>query len=220
MREDRIEDHEERILDRYESKLRNHDSESPEAVHWVDEERVRLRYDIITDIADIEGKTVLDFGCGTGLLLDYLKDEGIECDYYGWDISEEMINSAEERHPEAVFESKNILKEATDGYESSFDFIVMSGVFHIKTSGDAQVHKEWTYDILEELWPLCTEGIAVNFMTEHVDWRDDDLYYCQIDEFVEFCVDNLSRWFTIRRDYELWEHTVYVYKEAQWSPER
>lgn len=215
---DNIDQHTDRIKARYEGCLEQHTADSPEAVHWTDEERMRLRYDILKDIGELEGKTILDFGCGTGLFLDYLNVQNISCEYHGWDISEKMIESAKERHPDATFECKDVLKEDVSEYTGEFDYIFISGVFHIKTDSNAASHQEWMYSILEEIWPLCTQGLSVNFMTEHIDWMDDDLYYCEIGELIDFCVENLDRWVTVRRDYELWEHTLYVYKNPQESP--
>jgi len=211
-----MDEHTRRIKNRYEQQLERHDKNSPEAVHWVDEDRVRLRYDVLTGIGNLSGKKILDFGCGTGLFLDYLNDQNVNCEYHGWDISETMIKTAKDRHPNANFSTVNVLND--DGNSEAFDYAFVSGVFHVKTGSDPEEHRKWMYAILKELWKRCDKGISVNFMTEHVDWKDDDLYYCDLDDLVEFCVDELSRWFTLRRDYKLWEHTLYVFTEAQQTP--
>jgi SAM-dependent methyltransferase len=213
-----FEEHANQIKSRYENRLQQNASDEPEAVHWVSKDRVQLRYDVLTDIGDISETTILDFGCGTALFLDYLEEQGINCDYHGWDISEEMITTARNRHPDAAFNYIDVLNEDISEYEDNFDYIFISGVFHIKTSGDIDTHRKWMYSILEEIWPLCTEGISVNFMTEHVDWEDNDLYYCDISTLIDFCVDTFNRWYTIRSDYDLWEHTLYVYNEPQMKP--
>jgi len=210
---DKISEHTEEVKSEYESHMKSHDRDTPEAAHWVGEKKTRLRFDVLTQIDDLNGKKILDFGCGNALLLDLLKDEGVNCEYHGWDISEEMVKVARERHTDADFLSIDVLEDDTTEYEREFDYVFVSGVFHIKTNTEHEVHKEWTREIMSELWTLCDEGMSVNFFTEHVDWREDEHYYCDIDDLITFCVDELSRWFTLRRDYELWEHTIYVYRE-------
>jgi 2-polyprenyl-3-methyl-5-hydroxy-6-metoxy-1,4-benzoquinol methylase len=48
---------------------------------------------LLPPIAD-EPFSILDFGCGYGALIEYLKSKYISFSYTGYDISEEMINQA------------------------------------------------------------------------------------------------------------------------------
>jgi len=201
-----------KIKREYEHHLLKHDLNSPEAAHWVGKDKAWLRTRILTEIGEVAGKKVLDFGCGNGLLLDFLKENRVSCDYYGWDISEKMIEIARRRHPLASFAVVDVLKNELKNFTSFFDYVLISGVFHIKKDTEAEIHRRWSEEILLRLWPLCREGMAFNLMTEYVDWKDGDLYYCPMSEMVDFCVSNLSRWLVVRQDYQLWEYTVYVYK--------
>ena len=76
----------------------------------------------------------------------------------------------------------------------------------------------------EEMFSFMTEtvsalfesarcGIAFNVMTKDVDWERDDLFHVPLAEMAEF-VAQLSRRYTIRQDYGLFEYTTYVYKEG------
>jgi len=212
---EQLEDHTEKIKQEYESHLLMSDPNSPEAAHWKGKDKTWLRFKILTEIDNLNNKKVLDFGCGNALLMDFLNERGIKCEYHGWDISERMIEVAKKRHPKAKFKVINIFHEDLSEYVNFFDYILISGVFYIKVDGEESVHKKWIEQILLKLWNLSKKGLAVNFMTEYVDWRDSSLYYCPINEIIIFCVDNLSRWFVIRHDYQLWEFTVYIYKEPK-----
>lgn len=215
---DDISDHIDTIRERYENHFHDKDDGSVEAVHWKTSERLKIRYDVLADIADLDGTHVLDFGCGTALFADFLNERGVDCEYEGWDISKDMLEVAGKHRPDATFRQIDILKEDTSQYQDAFDYVVVCGVFHIRAEGTRDAHERWIHETLRELWPLCTKGLAVNFMTEHVDWRDEELYYCEIDDLVDFCTEHLSRWLTIRRDYELYEHTAYVYKHPTLNP--
>jgi SAM-dependent methyltransferase len=198
----------------YEEHLQGKESNSPEASHWVDRDRVDLRFDVLTDIADLSGCSVLDFGCGNGLFRDYLKQCGVDCEYTGWDISEDMVEIARQRHPDSEFREIDILETDLEAREE-FDWILVSGVFHISGDRPNDEHERWYKTILQRLWPLCEQGLAVNFFSEFVDWRDEELYYCSLDELVPFLVEELSRWYQIRHDYDLYELTAYVYREPE-----
>ena len=210
-----LQEYNERIKKEYENHLTKHDPNSPEAVHWRGKEKTWLRFKILTEIDDLNNKRILDFGCGNALLLDFLKENNIICEYHGWDISEKMIELARKRHPDATYKVCDILKDDLSEYSNFFDYIIVSGVFNIKVNAEPEAHKAWIKANLLKLWSFCKKGIAVNFMTEYVDWKDNNLYYCSIGDIVSFCVNNLSRWFVVRHDYQLWEFTMYIYKEPE-----
>lgn len=201
----------EKIKEEYEDNLKDKKVDSVEASHWIGKEKTWLRFKILTSIDDLNNKKILDFGCGNALLVDYLKERGIEMNYYGWDISEAMINIARNRHPEVKFKKIDMFQDISE-YYNFFDYILTSGVFYIKGNSDNNIHREFIYRTLKYLWPLVTRGISVNFLTEYVDWFDEKLYYCSIDDITSFIVKNLSRRFIIRHDYPLWEFTIFIYR--------
>lgn len=62
--------------------------------------------------------TVLDFGCGTGFLLDLIDFKGVS--YFGVDVSDKMIAIARDKHP-----SKSFVKMAASNvYHGSADAVV------------------------------------------------------------------------------------------------
>lgn len=148
--------------------------------------------------------------------MDYLNEQRINCEYHGWDISEKMIEIAKKRRPEGKFKVIDIMEENMDKiYHNYFDCIFIGGVFNLKFDADKKIHETWIKMTLTKLWKLCRKGIAANFLTEYVDREDKDLYYCPIGEIISFCVANLSRWFVIRHDYQLYEYTIYIYKDSK-----
>jgi hypothetical protein len=125
-----------------------------------------------------------------------------------------MVEIARGRHPDAEFRVIDVLNEGMPTSQETFDYVLISGTFYIKVDTRRDIHAQWIRNIMISLWEVCDKGLAANFLTEHVEFKKDELYYSNIDELISFCVSDLSRWFTLRRDYPLWEHTIYIYRSA------
>ena len=188
-----------KLQDEYENLLLKYPPDSLEAVHWINKKKVWLRFKILTQIGDLSGKKILDFGCGNSLLINYLQEKGISCEYEGWDISPHMIEVSKRIHPVEKFLTCNVLNDDLNGYNDYFDFILINGVFNLKSGDKDEVHTKWMQKILLKLWPLCNKGIAVDFMTEYVDWKEPNLYYSSLQDITNFCAKNLSRWFVLKQ---------------------
>src|SRR3970282_2745477 len=58
-------------------------------------ENQRIRYEVLTDMADYNGKSVLDVGCGLGWFAEYLSWTFVSVKYMGVDISPSLIAQAQ-----------------------------------------------------------------------------------------------------------------------------
>lgn len=80
----------------------------------------------------LEGKTVLDYGCGTGALINRVLDIYPELKHItGYDPVEEMLHQTrmkiQQSHP--LFSNKIDLR-SNNSFENKFDIIVSTSVFH------------------------------------------------------------------------------------------
>jgi SAM-dependent methyltransferase len=67
------------------------------------------RYCRALKLVDIKnGAKILDIGCKHAFLCDFLVEKGINCDYYGLDISEKVIESV--KHKKGTFRTCDIMK--------------------------------------------------------------------------------------------------------------
>jgi hypothetical protein len=71
---------------------------------------------------------------------------------------------------------------------------------------------DYTKTLLPALFKKCKYGLAFNVMSEHVDWKRDDLFHVPYDLLADFLQKNLSRNYIFRNDYGLYEFTTYVYR--------
>ncbi|MFC1474481.1 class I SAM-dependent methyltransferase [bacterium] len=84
-----------------------------------------LRKLIIPYIDENKG-LALDAGCGTGYILDLMGETGF--DFTCFDLTEEMVLRAKEKHPEEIFSVADAFFPPFK--EETFDLLTISGVFH------------------------------------------------------------------------------------------
>jgi len=95
-----------------------------ESVGWISEERQKLRFEELTRGLSLDGKKILDFGCGLGAFCGFLQEKGISYDYTGIDLVESFIKKAAITYPEARF-----VKGSIFDIDEPFDYVFSSGVY-------------------------------------------------------------------------------------------
>ncbi|WP_330654527.1 class I SAM-dependent methyltransferase [Intestinibacter bartlettii] len=93
--------------------------------------------EIIDRVRNLEGDKILDLGCGNGNIINLLKKER-KADYYGLDISENMIEEAKKKCGEdvkfTVGDSENLPYQ-----DGQFDIIICNASFHHYTKPEVAV---------------------------------------------------------------------------------
>lgn len=201
-----IKEHYERCFDKH--------GDTHKGMDWPNEKDVENRFSIMLDLIRSEDKidetTLLDLGCGTAHLLEYIRRKNHNnIKYSGLDISERFIEVARNKHPNNTFYALDLLK---DEFEVMFDYIVMNGVFTEKRNLEEVEMWEFFENLLKRAFLISKRGIAFNVMSKNVDWEREDLFHVSLDKLSNFLCKNLSRDFVIRNDYGLYEFTTYVYK--------
>jgi ubiquinone/menaquinone biosynthesis C-methylase UbiE len=195
----------------YAKSLRTH-GDTPQATQQADilsqEQRMRL----LCQVADLRKAKILDFGCGTGHLLDFMRREcGFIGQYVGYDITQAMIDQASAKHKDARFERRNILES---GIPEDFDAVLVTGTFNNFT-GD---NWTWMTSCLRVLWNHTRMALAFNNLSTYVDFFAEGLYYESPGRVFNFCKEHLSPLVTVRHDYCVrpgvvpYEFTTYVYR--------
>jgi SAM-dependent methyltransferase len=180
-------------------------------VNWPKLEDTFKRYDVMLGLIKEETSiSLLDFGCGTASLnqyIEFLKIKNIK--YSGLDINDGFYNTSKLKFPNNDFYCLDILKNESI---PNFDYIVCNGPFTEKRDLSQEEMMDFFTSVIKKLWNKCDKGIAFNLMSKQVDWERDDLFHVSLDELAWFLKNNLSRNFIIRNDYGLYEYTAYVYK--------
>ena len=126
------------------------------------------------ELNQVEVKSSLDLGCGTGVLCEILHDNGIESS--GVDFSEGMIEIAKKRNPNIFYEVANMV---TYHPEKRFDLVTCTGdaLNHIMDLNDVdQIFQNiygylneggyFIFDILSEKEVPMAEPIDLDFSDE------------------------------------------------------
>jgi predicted TPR repeat methyltransferase len=85
-------------------------------------------FNILTQRFNIYGSRILDVGCGTGLIADYLNADKYQLTIDGIDISQEMLDIASKRNYYNEVSIVNVLN-ISNPQSKKYDFIVSAGMF-------------------------------------------------------------------------------------------
>jgi len=120
-----------------------------------------MRFDALLALGDLDGRPLLDVGCGFGDFLVFLHDRGIEPRYTGIDICEPMVRRCRERFAgsEATFHVADVLEWEP---EERPDFVVASGIFGL----DARGARARIRPTLRRMFDWARVGMAANFLSQ------------------------------------------------------
>ncbi len=183
--------------------------DTPEASQWRDRLTQEKRFEILCEIGNLEGASILDLGCGTGHLASYLKQKGLTFEYTGIDLVLEVLDAGRLKHPEHQFITPIELEQ-----DAVFDYVLISGTFNNLIDDNRGFYQEK----LRQYFKHARIGLAVNMLSQYVEYFDDGLFYEYPETVFKFAKTNLSQRVSIRNDYQLkpgvlpFEFTTYIYR--------
>lgn len=188
----------------------------PEGVDWgIKYEDFILRFQKMINLIKyddnaIQRPTLLDVGCGYGAMVDFISQIGIDVNYSGLDVVEEMIHYARKKYPTKTFLNGNFLQ--IDNVQ--YDYIICNGILTQKLTSSISEMDVFAKQIIHKMYNICNRGIAFNIMSDKVNYMVDNLYYKNPIEMFAMCLSELSGKVMIDHSYKLYEYTIYVYKES------
>jgi SAM-dependent methyltransferase len=166
----------------------------------------RMRFEAFVLNHDLNGKSILDLGCGVGDFSEHLRLRGIACDYLGVDISQKMIERCREKFPDRKFECLDILTQDLPG---QFDFSVAFGIHNNVRleNGPAMMEK-----ITRRQFEFSRVAAHVSILTSrypgfapHMQaWRAEDVLGMALD---------VTPYVVLRHDYLPNDFSVTLYRE-------
>jgi len=166
------------------------------------------RFEIISKVGDLQGKTVLDVGCGFGGFYDFLQKKGVGLDYTGFDITPAMVEMARKRWPllSDRFIECDIL---VDDPKSQYDFVVSNGPLNLRFENNLEIMVR----LIERMLKLSRIGMVITMTSALTKKPAESTYYYDPSEILRrvnaFCPNAL-----VDHTYLPHDFAIFCYKRS------
>lgn len=137
----------------YHKSLNEH-GESPKALLWANYKIAAIRYKELVADVPVDGKVILDAGCGMGDLLPLLYSKSSNFKYLGVDNNEGFVEIAKKRYAGHNFKVVDPFTEDV----GRFDVVLSSGVLN----GNVEDWMEKRKKAISRLFEITDEVLAFN----------------------------------------------------------
>ena len=185
------------------TKLVNTFGDDVRALNWGSKQSQERRFEVLSEVGQLEGKSMLDIGCGTGDLYRWLTERAISISYAGVDITPAMIETARKRFPGVRFELADVLQSPLRGY----DYVFASGIFTYRKN-DAMGYVQ---AMVRRMFEMCAVACAFNCLSRWGSNHGPEEFFADPVELLGFC-KTLTERLVLRHDYHPRDFTVYLYK--------
>jgi SAM-dependent methyltransferase len=195
----------------YNLKIREHGL-TPKGVDWNGKESQLLRFQQLMKITGNQKAnfSVNDLGCGYGALVDFLKEQFKNWNYFGVDISRDMIDFACNN----ISDSSCVQFKVAAVLQEIADYSVASGIFNVRLKYDDDMWWRYITSTLDMMNESSRLGFAFNCLTKYSD-KDkmrDYLYYADPCKIFDWCKNKYSKQVALLHDYDLYEFSILVRK--------
>ncbi len=172
---------------------------------WENRESQRVRFDILLDHVPLADRKLVDFGCGMGDLLGYLREKGLDgVEYTGVDISYKLIEKASRLYPGTEFHIVDILEDPTYFHSNNFDVLYSSGVFNLKFGSNYAFFRQ----MFEIFYAITRQTIVFNLLSDRSTDKEDTYHYFSRGEIEDYLRMFPLRSIEIIDDYLINDFTV------------
>jgi SAM-dependent methyltransferase len=172
---------------------------------WASRQTQAVRFDAMTRIAELEGRRVLDVGCGRADLLDYLIEDGVRVEsYVGIEAVAELAEAARAKgHENAQIIEADFVAEPHRLFVGA-QVVAISGALNtLDASG--------FYATLRRAYEAASEALVFNFLSSERLAGASYLAWHPLGEVMGF-VGTLSERVMVLEDYLMGDCTVAVGK--------
>ncbi len=188
---------------RYYRELAREHGISFRAVDWGSRASQQRRFRVLCQVGDLDGKSILDVGCGQGDLYECLSRRGVRVRYTGIDITREMIEVARQRFPKARFRVADVLEERGRQH----DYVLSSGIFGQRSAAPFEYLKA----AVQRMFALAKCAVAFNTLSTWAAQQEKGEFHADPLKVAAFC-RTLTPVLTLRHDYHPRDFTIYLYR--------
>lgn len=183
-----------KLVDRY-----GHD---PRAVDASSQESLNLRYKVLSEVCNLDGKSVLEVGCGFGDLGAYLL-ERFNCHYQGIDVSGRMIEEGRRVHPNLRLHQRDVFEQ-----REGADVVLAQGIFYLL--GEEPEAKARA--ILKRMFWLCRGAVAFTAISSWSESHKDGEFYMDPGWAAGISHAVANKKMVLRHDYHPGDLAMYLYR--------
>ena len=160
----------------YEPRIEKY-TETSKVLDWESTDAQFKRFTAMIDNIKLQGKSILDIGCGCGDLYGLLKELDTDIDYTGVDILEKMVERAAREYSGARFVHADIFSPGFKAVpvlgREGFDITFTSGIFNLNAGNNEKFLKA----AVPVIAGLSAEAFVFNLLDPASPDRDDSYFY-------------------------------------------
>lgn len=177
----------------------------PKALLWWDYRSMAIRFRELVKNVPVEGKTIMDAGCGLGDLLPYLYTKSANFHYIGYDRKPEFIEDARRHYEGHQFK----VGDPMNNRLGLFDVVISSGVMN----GNVKNWLKKRQKMIANLFDQTGEVLAFNMAGGLKPIQDDSLIaYADAKEIYEYC-KTLTKHVKLNTEYLDKDFTITMFKK-------
>ena len=169
---------------------------TPKGVDWNDPNELNIRYKRLlavydSDLISVNSPTILDVGCGWGGLKLFMDNNPkySSFSYQGIDIVPSMVEYAQKNIDNDAFYCADFLDESQD---TQFDYVVCNAIMTQKLDYSIPEMKIFCKQIVSKMFKICKRGISFTLMSDRVNFKASNLYYCNPLETLHYMLEEIS----------------------------
>lgn len=183
-------------------------SGSSAALGWKTARSQTARFEVLAEIGDLDGRSVLDVGCGHGDLRGFLGERFPDVEYLGLEHFEPFLEVAAERYGQLP-RTRFLLGDFTTAALPEVDYVLASGALGYRSEQPG-----FALTMIEKLYAACRVALGVNMLAHLPDrpgGQEGVLVAHDRDAVVARCRQLAPR-VTLRDGYFEEDFTVFLYR--------
>jgi trans-aconitate methyltransferase len=176
------------------------------ALGWKDDEHQRKRFEVLANVADLTGCSVLDVGCGYGDLKEFLDHRFSHVTYIGIDQQPECIAEARTRYGNRL-DTFFFQRDFTTLTFPEVDVVMASGALSYRCG-----NPEFYPDMIGKMYSAASRAVAFNVLDVNVFPTHPLLVGHDADDVTAWC-RAITPHVKVVRGYLEDDVTLFLYKE-------
>jgi SAM-dependent methyltransferase len=196
------------ILHYHRACLESHGRGSAAALGWKTERSQTARFEVLVEIGDLNGRSVLDVGCGHGDLRGFLAERAPEVVYLGLEHFEPFLEVATERYGDLP-RTRFLLGDFTSAPLPEVDYVLASGALGYRSE-----EPDFATRAIDKLYASCRVALGFNALAHlppRPDGKESVLVAHDREALVAHC-RRLAPRIVVRTGYFEDDFTVFLYR--------